>query len=46
MDIIYWSLRSSNRRGGDEVKKVDWAFRYFSHLRAKLNQIKSGETSK
>ena len=31
MDIIYWSVHSSNRRGGDKVKGVDdkW-YRYFA----------------
>ena len=24
--IIYWSVRSSSRRGGNRVKEVDWLF--------------------
>ena len=26
MDLIYWSVRSSSRRGGNGVKEVDWLF--------------------
>ena len=36
MDLIYWSVRSSNRRGGDYVKIVDGEYHSFSQLRASL----------
>ena len=26
MDLIYWSVISSSRRGGNGVKEVDWLF--------------------
>ena len=30
MDLIYWSVRSSSRRGGDGVKGVDVEYDYFN----------------
>ena len=30
MDLIYWSVRLSNRREGDGVKGLDEGYRYFS----------------
>ena len=35
MDLIYWSVRSSSRRGGDGVK----GYRCFSHLRPSLVRV-------
>ena len=35
---IYWSVRSTTKRGGDGVKGENWRFRYFSQLRASLYQ--------
>ena len=32
MDIIYWSVCSSSRRGGNGVKGVNVGERYFSRL--------------
>ena len=29
MELVYWSVRSSNRRGGDVVKRVDDDNRFF-----------------
>ena len=36
MDIIYWSLCSSSRRGGKRIKEVDGGDRYFSQLQVLL----------
>ena len=30
MDLIYWSIRSSSKRGGDGLKGMDEGYRYFS----------------
>ena len=36
MDLIYWSVHSSSRRGGDNILGVDGGYRYFSQLRLSL----------
>ena len=47
MDIIYWPIRSSSRRGKDKIKRVDGGYHYFSQLPKSLNSStgKSGVTS-
>ena len=35
-DLIYWTVCSSSRRGGAEVKGMDGGYRYLSQLRASL----------
>ena len=37
MDIIYWPVRSSSRKGGDGVKEVDSEDCYFSQLLVSLH---------
>ena len=32
MDIIYWSVRSSSRRGGDRVKGMVMGYHFLNHL--------------
>ena len=39
MDIIYWSVRLSSRRGGDCVKGIDGADRYFIQILVSLNYL-------
>ena len=36
MELIYWSVRSSSRSGGDGVKGVEGGNRYFIPLRVSL----------
>ena len=36
MKLIYWPVRSSSRRGGDGVKRINGKHRYFSQLRVSL----------
>ena len=36
MELIYWPVRSSSRRGGDVVKGVEGRNRYFSQLQVLL----------
>ena len=37
MDLIYWSVRSSSRRGGD---RLNGRYSYFSQLRVHENLVK------
>ena len=37
MVLVYWSFRSSTRRGGDGVNEVDGGYRYFSPLGVSLH---------
>ena len=32
IELIYWLIRTSRRRGGDGVKRVEGGIRYFSPL--------------
>ena len=36
MELVYWSVRSSRRGGGDGVKGVDGGNRYFRPLQVSL----------
>ena len=36
MDITYWTVRSSGKSGGDDVKGGGWGNRYFSQLQLSL----------
>ena len=37
MDIIDWLVRSSSRKGGDEIEGVDGGYRYSSQLQVSLD---------
>ena len=39
MDLNYWSVLSSSRRSGDEVKGVDGGYHYFSQLQISLIRL-------
>ena len=36
-ELLYWSVRSSGRRGGDGIKGVNVEYRYFSPQRIQFN---------
>ena len=36
MKLIYWPVRSSSKRGGDGVKRINGKHRYCSQLRVSL----------
>ena len=48
MDLIYWSVRSYNKRGEEGLNAVDGEYHYPSQLLESLYQStrKSGATSK
>ena len=39
MGLIYWSLRSSSKRGGDVIKGIDVGYDYVSQLQVSLNKV-------